>query len=70
MRSIEGAEPSSVPAGSAAPVAVHQHVWDMPAPIIVVTLSQHPVTAARIATQVGVALSRDTPDDHTRTGDS
>jgi hypothetical protein len=69
MRPIGGAELSSVPTGSARTAALRQHVRDMPAPIIVVTLSDHLVTTVRTATQVGVTWSRYAPGDHTRTGE-
>jgi hypothetical protein len=59
-----------VPAGSARTAAIGQHVMEMPAPVVADALSHHPVTTAKIATQVGVTWSHYAPGDHTRTGDS
>ena len=59
-----------VPTGSARTAAIRQHGMEMPAPVVADALSYHPVTTAKIATQLGVTGSHDIPLDHTRTGDS
>ncbi|MCA1693939.1 MAG: site-specific integrase, partial [Actinobacteria bacterium] len=59
-----------VPTRTARTAAIHQHVLDMPAPVVADALSYHPVTAAKIATHIGATWSRYAPGDHTRTGDS
>ncbi len=59
-----------VPTGSARAAAIRQYVLEMPAPVVADALSYHPVTTAKIATQIGVTWSRYAPGDHTRTGDS
>jgi hypothetical protein len=40
---------------------------EMPAPVVADALSYHPVTTAKIATQIGATWSRYAPGDHTRT---
>ncbi|MGH3709659.1 MAG: hypothetical protein ACRDRQ_16490 [Pseudonocardiaceae bacterium] len=60
----------NIPTGSARTAAIRQHVLEMPAPVVADALSYHPVTTAKIATQIGVTWSRYAPGDHTRTGDS
>ena len=40
------------------------------APVVADALSYHPVTTAKIATQVDVTWNRYAPGDHTRTGHS
>jgi hypothetical protein len=57
-------------AGSSGNKLISHGFGRSPTSIIVVTLSDHLVTTARTATQVGVTWSRDTAGDHTRTGDS
>jgi hypothetical protein len=42
----------------------------MPAPVVADALSYHPVTTAKIATQIGATWGRYAPGDHTRIGDS
>jgi hypothetical protein len=59
-----------VPTSTGRTAAIHQHVMEMPAPVVADALSYHPVTTAKIATQVGATWSRYAPGDHTRTGDS
>jgi hypothetical protein len=59
-----------VPTTSARTAAIRQHIREMPAPVVADALSYHPVTTAKIATQVGVTWSRYAPGDHIRTGDS
>ncbi|MGH3755865.1 MAG: hypothetical protein ACRDRP_24920, partial [Pseudonocardiaceae bacterium] len=46
-----------VPTGTGRTAAIRQHVLEMPAPVVADALSYHPATAARIATQAGVAWS-------------
>jgi site-specific recombinase XerD len=50
--------------------AIRQHLLDMPAAVVADALSYHPVTTAKIDTQIGVTWSRYAPGDHTRSGDS
>jgi len=57
----------SVPARTA---AIHQHLLEMPAPLVADALGYHPVTTAKIASHAGATWSRYAPGDHTRTGDS
>jgi hypothetical protein len=59
-----------VPTGSGRTAAIRQHIMEMPAPVVADALSYHPVTTAKIATQVGVTWSRYSPGDHIRAGDS
>ncbi|MBV9448900.1 MAG: hypothetical protein JO345_23680 [Streptosporangiaceae bacterium] len=59
-----------VPTRTARTAAIRQHLRDMPAALVADALSYHPVTTAKIATQIGVTWSRYAPGDHTRTGDS
>jgi integrase len=59
-----------VPTSTGRTAAIRQHLLEMPAPVVADALGYHPVTAAQIATQVGVAWSRYASDDHTRTDDS
>jgi hypothetical protein len=59
-----------VPTRTARTTAIRQHLLEMPAAIVADALSYHPVTTAKIATQVGVTWNRYAPGDHTRTGDS
>jgi hypothetical protein len=59
-----------VPTNAGRTAAIRQHVLEMPAPVVADALSYHPVTTAKIATQVGVTWNRYAPGDHTRTGHS
>jgi integrase len=59
-----------VPTSTGRTAAIRQHLLEMPAPVVADALGYHPVTAAQIATQVGVAWSRYASGDHTRTDDS
>ncbi|MBV8540183.1 MAG: hypothetical protein JO364_11065 [Pseudonocardiales bacterium] len=55
-----------VPTSSARTAAIRQHILEMPAPVVADALSYHPVTTAKIATQVGATWSRYAPGDHTQ----
>ena len=59
-----------VPTRTARTTAIRQHLLEMPAAIVADALSHHPVTTAKITTQIGVTWSRYAPGDHPRTGDS
>jgi hypothetical protein len=59
-----------VPTRTARTAAIHQHLLEIPAPVVADALGYHPVTAAKIASHAGATWSRYTPGDHTRTGDS
>jgi hypothetical protein len=59
-----------IPTSSGRAAAIRQHIREMPAPVVADALSYHPVTTAKIATQIGATWSRYAPGDHTRTGDS
>ena len=59
-----------VPTRTARTAAIRQHILDMPAAVVADALRYHPVTTAKIDTQIGVTWSRYAPGDHTRTGDS
>jgi site-specific recombinase XerD len=59
-----------VPTRTARTAAIRQHLLDMPAAVVADALSYHPLTTAKITTQIGVTWSRYAPGDHTRSGDS
>ncbi|MBV9030291.1 MAG: hypothetical protein JO364_08260 [Pseudonocardiales bacterium] len=59
-----------VPTRTARTAAIRQHLLDMPAAVVADALSYHPVTTAKITTQIGVTWSRYAPGNHTRSGDS
>src|SRR5262249_13199550 len=59
-----------VPTSAGRTAAIPQHLLEMPAPVVPDAPSYHPVTTAKIATQIGATWSRYAPGDHTRTGDS
>jgi hypothetical protein len=59
-----------VPTNAGRTAAIRQHVLEMPAPVVADALSYHPVTTAKIATQIGATWNRYAPGDHTRIGDS
>jgi hypothetical protein len=59
-----------VPTRTARTATIHQHLLDMPAPLVADALGYHPVTAAKIASHAGASWSRYAAEDHTTTGDS
>jgi hypothetical protein len=59
-----------VPTRTARTAAIHQHLLEMPAPLVADALGYHPVTTAKIASHAGANWSRYAAGDHTRTGDS
>jgi hypothetical protein len=44
-----------VPTSTGRTAAIHQHVMEMPAPVVADALGYHPVTTAKVATQVGAS---------------
>jgi hypothetical protein len=58
-----------VPTTTARTAAIHQHLLEMPAPIVADALGSHPVIAAKITSHTGATWSRYAPSDHARTGD-
>jgi hypothetical protein len=60
----------SVPTSTTRTAAIHQHLLEMPAPVVADALGYHPLTTAKIASHAGANWSRYAAGDHTRTGDS
>jgi len=56
-----------VPTRTARTAAIRQHPLTMAAAVVADAPSYHPVTTAKIATQIGITWNRHAPTDHTRT---